>query len=327
MLLASLAFSSRASAEKAPTRVTFHVDASCTDEGDFFRRVAERTLLVVRASAAEPADIVTVRVHAARGRVRGVVRMEGDPTGPPRERTVEGPTCEAVIDVLSLAVALAYDPDARLGRPSEDVAPPTEAPHADEPPVVEPSLAAPPPVPMVTSDVPMPRGNVRLDDRWRWEVGVHAAISATTSVPLGGEVFGDVENRWFGVRVTLGVQHWSVAVDGASAVFNGAYAAPVLCVLRLRAGAFDIAPCAGATVAVVSASPSGIEPSHSVVRPSLAGRVSSVARFELGAGVRLDAQVSLDVPLFRTEYAFADRVAYEVPRISPSLALGLSCDL
>lgn len=318
--LSSFAIAPIARAESSEThRIRLDVDAACSSNDDFFRRVSEKTHRVVRAEGAEPAERVEVRVErGTKAATKGEFRViaEGEPV---RLRRVAGESCDEVVEALSLAVALTYDPEAMLSKPP----PPASAP--------PPPASAPPPPPVVAAPppAPPPKSKPKPKPTWQYAGGIRADLATTDLWPLGGDVFVDL-HRLEGLRTSFRLTFQVIAagreVEGATAHFFWGSVVPSACPVRAVTGPFDFAPCAGIALGLLSATPEGIPDGASFLRAWIAPRVSGRAGLALGKGFAIEAEVGLDVPLVRGRFVFGNELAYEVPAVMASFALGLRYD-
>ena len=109
-------------------RVDFDAPAGCGSAEAFRRGVAAR-LEHAAASAEVPPARIQVRLTRDGDRVVGELRLSHEP-GPADTRTVEGATCDEVVDVLALTAALALQPASRAA-PRPTAPPATRAPAKD----------------------------------------------------------------------------------------------------------------------------------------------------------------------------------------------------
>lgn len=289
-------------AAEPPARVRFDVQAPCTDARDFARRVGERTPRVL-PSEDPSADVVEVAVQGAAGTFR-VTPAGGEPSS---ERRLDGASCEEVVDALSLAVALTYDPEATI-KPRPPPAPVTTSAATAPPPRVPPPPPAPPPAPP-----PL-----------RASVGLLATAAAARRLPIGVLAFTDLATRRSSVRLAFGLRHVGVDVTGRSADFTWALLVPDVCPWRFTSEPVEVSPCLGLAMGIVDAQPRDIAGASSFTRAWIAPKPALRVRLALGASAALEAQLALEVPLVRGRYTFAGLTAYEIPVVVPSLAIGAS---
>jgi hypothetical protein len=143
LLVAILVAAKAAVAATAPTipiQVEFDAPAGCADAEAFYAGLFARSDRARRAAPGEDSVRLGVRLTRVGPKVRGELRVgdgrEGD------TRSVEGASCDEVVEVLSLTAALALH----------------EAPHTATPPPARPPPrpAPPPPVPVAPRPAPAP---------------------------------------------------------------------------------------------------------------------------------------------------------------------------
>lgn len=294
----------------SPKPIRLDVEASCASASDVFRRIASRTASVTLAEGDEPAELVTVQVHSENGKVAGDFSIDH---GEARERSVrhvEGDSCEEVIDVLALGVALAYDAEAEAEAEAEAR---SELTAVSAPPaVVVPAQRRTRPEP--------PHG-------WRWRVGGYAALSTMSPSPFGAELAAEVLHErppLPSLRLALTAQHATFDSGNLSASFWWVYATPSVCPVHLRVSALEVGPCAGIALGAFSAVPHGLANGRSFLRPWVAPNAALTANVWLGPHVAIGARAALDIALVRGEYTFGSLTAYEAPLVSTSFALGVA---
>lgn len=261
----------------------------------------------------KPADEVIVRIVAEPRAAEGtfeVVRGHG----PTRSRRVEATTCDEVADMLSLAVALTYDPNA-LVMPSASAPAPSAPPEVHAP---TPSVAADTPVAAPSAPSPAPAWGLRL--------GVQGLVApAPDATSFGGQLFADLAHR-AGPSFRLGFEgRRAEATTGPVSVdLVWALAQPLVCPLHLRAGRFDVAPCAGVALGVVSVSSRGASDPHSSVRAAVAPSLTVLGSVALSDWISLEARASVEAPLVRADFMIDSVVAYEDPILMPTFGLGVT---
>jgi len=139
-LLALIATASGVAAPREPMmRVDFDAPAGCSSAEAFRRGVAARLERTTTTAGLPPARI-QVRLTRKGQRVVGELRLSHEAAAPDT-RTVEGATCDEVVDVLALTAALALQPAAHPGGPAS--APPARGPSAGKEAGTAPRAAAP----------------------------------------------------------------------------------------------------------------------------------------------------------------------------------------
>jgi len=127
-----------------PLQVQYEAPASCPDATSFFLQVRARTQRVRLAEPGEAARVVSVRIESTPEGSRGALGVPTE-SAEPFVREVRAGTCDEVVLALSLVLALAYDPDARVT--FEEPAPqPAPAPVEPAPPPQPTPRATPPTV-------------------------------------------------------------------------------------------------------------------------------------------------------------------------------------
>jgi hypothetical protein len=105
--------------ETIPIRVDFDAPTGCSSADTFYGGLLARMSRARRAMPGEDAIRLGVRLTRIGNKVRGELRMMEAGPGGGDTRRVEGETCDAVVEVLSLTAALAL-----VARPPVTVAPP-----------------------------------------------------------------------------------------------------------------------------------------------------------------------------------------------------------
>jgi hypothetical protein len=106
LLPALLAAAGAASGDAIALRVEFDAPEGCSGDDAFYEGVLSRMPRARRASAGEDAVRLGVRLTRVGKKVRGELRLL-DARGESDTRTVEGATCDEVVEVLSLTASLA----------------------------------------------------------------------------------------------------------------------------------------------------------------------------------------------------------------------------
>jgi len=122
VLVALAAPAPAAASDAVPIRVEFDAPAGCSSADTFYGGLLARMSRARRALPGEAAVHFGVKLTRAGNKVRGELRlMDGSP-GDGDTRRVEGETCDAVVEVLSLTAALAL-----VTRPAAPIPPPPPA--------------------------------------------------------------------------------------------------------------------------------------------------------------------------------------------------------
>lgn len=289
------------------------IDAPCTDSTDFGRRLGARTLRIVSVGDDKPADEVVVRIVAEPRAAEGTFEIVRG-HGPTRSRRVEATTCDEVADMLSLAVALTYDPNA-LVMPSANAPPPPPAPE-----LPAPAVTGPVDVPATATPTRSPA------PAWGLRLGVQGVVApAPDATSFGGQLFADLAHR-AGPSFRLGFEgRRAEATTGPVSVdLVWALAQPLVCPVHLRASRFDVAPCAGVALGIVTVNSQGASDPHSSVRAAVAPSLTLLGSVAVSDWISLEARASVEAPLVRADFKVDSVVAYEDPVVLPSFGLGLT---
>jgi hypothetical protein len=168
VLLSLLALPATSTAASPRTPVPFHVElsapAGCTSVEAVVRSVETRVGPARRARPGEGGPHFKLRISQTGARVRGVLSVVGE-RGETDDRTVEGASCDEIVEALSLTMALSLATDAKQPPPAprgSDRSPssprsrsaaaprataPASAPAAPTPNPPPAAVPTPPPVP------------------------------------------------------------------------------------------------------------------------------------------------------------------------------------
>ena len=341
-------------------RVEFDAPAGCSGPDAFYEGVLSRMQQAHRAAPGEDAVRLGVRLTRVGNKVRGQLRLMDAP-GDADTRTVDGATCDEVVEVLSLtaALALAWKP------PPRPVAPPRAAvtpvaprgsstgsksgtaiirrhiardlgaadararghPHAPEPP---------PPPPPPASDVltvkPQPPVDPSLR-RYRVGLGARgvAAGIMSPSVSFGGAVdlrFGKLDAD--GIGPSVGASFMYVPNDFLRTADDARVLLMAIAVTGcpgLSAGRVaSIELCGQLIGGSLEATGLGVSNPQSVTRSwwSVGALLRVAAR--LGGGFSLELDAGLSVPLVERRFIFTtpERTVGETPTIAPMVGLGIA---
>ena len=212
-LLLALGWAATAAPAPIPLRIEFEAPSGCSSAESFYAGVRARTDRVRRAEATETGVHLRVRLTRRTTDVHGELRGF-DERGETETRSVNGESCEEVVEALSLTAALALDPNARF---APSAAPPTPEDTAS-PESGPPPSAQPPETELEESSVEAQKlEEAEASDRAEAAAledaagaGVFAEIGAQTmgmnvlasNLSLGGAVFFRVgfASRWFSPR-------------------------------------------------------------------------------------------------------------------------------
>lgn len=295
-----------------PIRIDFEAPADCSTADAFYSGLRARTDLVRLAAEGEGGLNVRVRLtRVAPDKVHGELRViqEGGETD---TRTVEGASCDVVVEALSLTAALALD------QVIEETAPPAPAP----PP------AAPPPPPR-----PAPPAAPRTEPPFRFELGARAVIAQAVVpfVSVGGALIARLTQRSdavlspsFGLALLHARNDLLQSPERASVGWTAA--ALDVCPLRWEiAGFLDARPCVLGMGGALGATGRGVSSPESVVRSWWSAGSSVRAAALIGAATSIEIEAGISVPLAHRRFTIGSppTSVAETPVISPLASFGL----
>jgi hypothetical protein len=309
VVIASVLGASSAARAEAPVpsslsvRVDYQGPPDCPTSSDFTARLTTRSPHLRLTPDDESAPKLVVRVtHGAHGRdAHGVLSIHYA-DGNQAKRTVDGDTCDSIVDALALMSAMALDPTVALGGPAPDAPPPAAPPTVVEPPVTK------------VADEDADRARRAVDLRQ----GVHLAMGLGGGVAFG---FAPVAVPDVGAFVELAHASsgaWSPSVragfdyatSGNASVSGGGMSVVrsvgVLdaCPLAWNGGPFRLSPCAVFEGGVLSARGQGVMPTLSPTRPWLAAGALGRARYVFLSRVFVELTFGLRVPFVRDSFYF-----------------------
>lgn len=295
-----------------PIRIDFEAPADCSTADVFYDGIRARTDRVRRAAEGEGSLSVRVRLtRLAPDKVHGELRVSQD-GGETDTRTVDGASCDVVVQALSLTAALA------LEQVIEETSPP---PPAAPPPAVP--TPQPPPPPVVPHTAPP----------FRFELGARVVVAhvVVPYVSLGGALVARLTQRSdallspsFGIALLHARNDLFQSPEHASIGWTAA--ALDACPLRWKiAGFLDAQPCVLGMGGLLAATGQGVSRPQSVVRSWWSAGVSVRASALLGAGVSIELEAGLSTPLARRRFTIGSppNTVGETATISPLASLGL----
>jgi hypothetical protein len=306
--------STETSAEATPIRIELDAPPDCATAEAFFESVRARTERARPVKEGETGVRVVVKLTRIGPRAHGELRVIGD-RGESDTRRVDGATCTEVVDALSLTVALAVDPTARLGAPARESEPlaPALCPEP-EPPQQQPEPTPPPPR--------------KLEVR----VGAHADGMGQVSpfVSFGGDLSVRVTAPWpsatsFGLAV----------VRLQNDVFSSAHNASVrstlfeLAACPTRLGARDVftfEPCALGYGGWLSATGRGVATSSEARRSYFALGGMLLGGAPLNEHWTVELRAGFVLPLARRRFVVSNpqREVGETPSIAALGGVGIT---
>jgi hypothetical protein len=293
LFVAAGQLSATPAAEPTAIRIEFDAPSGCSTADAFYEGVRARTDRVRWAVEEETAVQIRIRLHRTATKIRGELRLS-DQEGEKETRTVDGSTCDEVVEALALTVTLALDPSALLaGKNSK----PAQGGSAAEQVSVRPPAAPP-------ARLPEPP---RVS---QWEISADmmaaSVMSPGTSVgPALGARFitpGSGLGSWvFGVTL-LHVQ--SDFLRGAQrGVFSLTGLELALCPMRADVNSkLDLALCAAMTGGWLRASALAVSHANTVDRSWWSVGLRGTSSMRLAGGLRVEMRIGADVPLVRREF-------------------------
>ncbi|XYH94093.1 hypothetical protein ACMHYB_40530 [Sorangium sp. So ce1128] len=311
--LVVLGWSSAAAAPAPiPIRIDFDAPPDCSTADALYDGIRARTDRVRLAEQGEDGWEVRVRLTRAGPKVHGELRVIHE-RGETDTRTVDGSSCDIVVQALSLTAALAVD----------EVVEETAAISA---PVASPPVA-PPPKPPPPAVAPAPVAPFRL------ELGAEVLLTqvVTPHVSLGGALVARMTQRTgsalspsFGLALIHARNDLLQGADRASVQWTAATLAA--CPLRWEiAGTFSAAPCVTATGGWLAATGEGIASPESAVRSWWSVGAAVRAAVSLGGSTALEIEAGASAPLVRRSFTIASpaETVGETPVVSPMASVGI----
>lgn len=299
--------------EATPIRIELDAPSDCATAEAFFESVRARTERARPVKEGEAGVRVVVKLMRVGSRAHGELRVIGD-RGESDTRRVDGATCTEVVDALSLTVALAVDPTARLGPPS---AKPAEAP--------APVCPEPPPPPLPEAPEPPPR---TLEVR----VGLHADGMGQVSpfVSFGGDISVRVITPWASAT-SFGLAVMRLQNDVFSSARNASVRSTLfeLSACPERFGArdvFTVEPCVMGYGGWLSATGRGVATTSEALRSYFALGGMLVGGAALNELWTVELRGGFAIPLARRRFVVSNpaREVGETPSIAALGGLGIT---
>lgn len=344
-MLLAFGWAATAPPPQIPLRVDFQAPPNCSSAEAFYAGVRARTDRVRRAAAGESG--IELRVQLTR-RATGVHgELEGfDDDGKTETRTVEGDTCDEVVEALSLTTALALDPNARF-TPSS---PPVPIPGDDartgddrsrleelseyvESKAIDPTYEdAPHELETETETETEAAPDQRERESLSWEVGVHGLAMEVldSDLSLGGRVFLRFERAGGVFTPSLALSLMQVRNDlfGSALSANAALTGVELtaCPLRFAVADMRLETCAHAVGGFLNVAGRNLVRPESVVRTWWSVGPLARAAFTLTDQLSLEVELGVDFPLAQRRFVTAEsaKLVAETPPFAPLAALGLA---
>ena len=305
-----------ASEDATPIRVELDAPADCATAEGFYEAVRARTERARTVKEGETGVRVVVRLTRVGARAHGELRVIGE-HGESDTRRVDGASCTEVVAALSLTVALAVDPTARLG--------PLEAPREKPPAPVCPKCEPPPPPPPPPPPAPPPPElEVRL--------GAHLLGMGQVSpyMSFGGDLAVRVIAPWAAAS-SLGLGIAYVRND----VFAGTHEAAVGSTLFQLTGCpkrfgardtFTFEPCLVGMGGWLHAEGRGLDTTTQVTRSYFAAGALFIGSAPLSSHWQFEVQAGFVFPLIKRHFTVSEppRNVGETPDVSGVVGLGLA---
>ncbi len=296
LLVAAGQLSATPAAEPTAIRIEFDAPSGCSTADAFYEGVHARTDRVRWAVEGETAVQIRIRLYrAATTKIRGELRLS-DQEGEKETRTVDGSTCDEVVEALALTVTLALDPSALLTGKNPK-------PAADDSAATW--VAVPPPAPTAP---PARMAEPVRASHWEISADMMAASIISPGFSMGpalGARFltpGSGFGSWVFGATLLHVQS-----DFLRSTERGAFSLTglelALCPMRVDVTSdLDVALCAAMTSGWLRAS--GLDVSHAITvdRSWWSAGLRGTSSMRLAGGLRLEMRIGADVPLIRREF-------------------------
>jgi hypothetical protein len=277
-----------ARADDDALRLTWSAPAGCPSSEDVRAASLRGTRGAKEKDASRAANVsevleadAQVEQKQANGWLVRLRTRRGATTG---EREIEATTCSGVADATALVLALALVPGS--------LAPAEEA-------------SAPPPPPPPEKDVARPRPSGDSSHA----VALGASVAGDASTMPAAAVGGSLSLAWTPGRFRLeadgrrwGSQSRTITASDAGARFSMTSIGARGCWAALRTTSFDLSPCAGADVHLVSAPGYGADANYTATARWATVAGGALARVPLASWLALRARVEAFVPLSRPTF-------------------------
>jgi hypothetical protein len=336
-------------------RIEFDAPAGCAGADAFFAGIHARMAEAQLASAGEDGTLLRVRLTRAGSTVHGELRMR-DPRGQAANRSVDGATCDEVVDVLALTASLALE-----GFSSPESASPADPSKADgadrsgaaastggadratpgsetpSPPTPQDPASSSPHGTSVEVDA-HPSADAELDpvedlDAPGFELGIEAGLGEVVSPYLstGGSVFFQITRGRAGrssASFGMAVIHLRNTLLTPSQDVETRLTALELraCPIRLHPlSGFSLEPCVVGMGGWLSASEHAVSKPASATRSwwSLGGNLRAL--FDLGRRFDVALDATIHFPLFQRNFITTtpEETVAETPPVSVFAGLGV----
>jgi hypothetical protein len=303
-----------ATSEATAIRIELDAPPDCATAEGFYEAVSARTERVRPVKEGETGVRVVVHLTRVGKGAHGELRVIGE-HGESDARRVDGPTCTDVVEALSLTVALAVDPTARLGPPTRPATLPA--------PVVVPECPEPEPQPAPPAP-PAPELEVR--------VAAHADVMGQVSphTSFGGDLSLRVFAPWSsGSSLGLSVLYLRNDVFGSQpdAVVGSTLFELTGCPKRFgHRETFTFEPCVVGMGGWLHAEGRGVETSSEVTRSYFALGAEAIGSVPLAPHWQAEFHGGFVVPLVKRRFTVSEppRDVGETPSVSGIVGIGVS---
>ena len=319
-----------ASTDATGIRIELDAPADCATAEAFYEKVRSRTERVRPVVEGETGVRVVVRITRVGAKAHGELRVIGE-SGESDTRRVDGTTCTEVVEALSLTVALAVDPTARLAPPSTATAPSGSDAAADT--TTKTPGRAPAREPAPEPAEPEPPSEVEPASEHELETRIGGELLAmnqvTPFVSFGGGGSLRLVMPW-GAATSFGIAVVHLQNDLFSSAENASIRSTMVelsvCPKRfLDPRVFTFEPCITGLGGAIAASGRDIAHSSDVSRSYFALGGKLIGAAALGKGWAIELQAGLAVPLTRRRFVVLEprRQVGETPSISALGGVGL----
>jgi hypothetical protein len=354
--LVVLALSPVGASQPIAVKIELEAPSACADEPHFYARLRARTNRVRSAVAGESAVRLRVRLTQLGSKVKGELSFMDDSA----PRSVEGSSCEEVVEALSLTAALALDPSAHDDASDTEqraLAGESQSPSKGDATqgaagqrattgastkAASRSAAAAPPAPQNREDAQRrddaknveetPPEELTAETTLGFEAGAQLELLALVSARpnMGGAVFGRLLRRTpQGARSSLGL---AVSYTSDHLLSSPHRLAVALTQLTLSAcplaigedRALRVEPCVFASGGLLTASSRGISNPDEAQRTFWALGALARAGVPLGSSLAFELSLGFSVPLVQRQFKLSgpDQFLGETERIGGFGSLG-----
>jgi hypothetical protein len=312
LALPSLAWAEAAPSPVPPIRVRYEAVNGCPASGQFVGKLGARRpgLTVASADQEAPALVVRITSVAPGSSFHGelVLRYLD---GTEASRSVDGESCESVLDALALMSAMALD--AEKGSPAQ-------------PAIASPPVSSSPPLAVDGASPAAAAFDLEPRMHLAAGVGLAAAFEAAPVVVPASSGFVEVsrpDEAGWSPTLRLAYEHaatGAVAVPGGGLQLVRNLGVIEGCPVRPAVGPFRLLPCLRVEGGNVAVSPSGLAVTHDASRPWFAAGVTGTVRYVPFWRVFVDVTGGLALPFVRDRFYFEQSgTVFRAPAVGGSL--------